>query len=108
MHVRQPILPALELERQLQMVDAEQMQDRRLQVVYVDAVLRHVVTKIIGFAVRQPRLHSTAGQPEREAARVMVAAVLLGGGVALAEGSPTELAAPDDQRVFQQAALVEI
>ena len=38
MHVSQPILPALVAKRQPLVVDAEEMQDRRLHVVDVDRV----------------------------------------------------------------------
>src|SRR5207247_9785113 len=48
------------------------------------------------------------GQPDREAARMVVAAVVVLGQGPLTVDSPAELAAPDDQRVFQQSASFEI
>src|SRR5438094_7028975 len=47
MHVRQPVVPPLELERQPGVVDAEQVQQRRLEVVDVYRVLRHVVGELV-------------------------------------------------------------
>ena len=41
-----------------------------------------------------------------EAAGMMVAAVVVGGQRALAVDGPAELAAPDDQRVVEQPALL--
>ena len=55
-----------------------------------------------------PRLDAAAGQPDGEAARMMVAAVVVGGQLALAVDGPAELAAPDDQRVVEQAALLQV
>ena len=43
-----------------------------------------------------------------EAARVMVAAVVGRGELALRVDRPAELAAPDDQRVVEQAALLQV
>ena len=57
-------------------------------------------------------LHAAAGQPHGEAVVVVVAAVDLAGVGALLRqldrGRAAELAAPDDQRVVEQPALLEI
>ena len=44
----------------------------------------------------------------REAARMMVAAVIVGRQLALAIYGAAEFAAPDDQRVVEQAALLQV
>ena len=49
--VGQAEVAALELVRQLLVVDAEQVQHRRVQVVDVDRVLGHVVAEFVGLAV---------------------------------------------------------
>ena len=43
-----------------------------------------------------------------EAARMMIAAVVLARQLALAVDRPAELAAPDDQRVVEHAALLQV
>ena len=48
MHVRQPEIAALEAIRQLGVIETEQMQDRRVQVVDVDFVLDDVESKLVG------------------------------------------------------------
>src|SRR5262249_54108668 len=53
-------------------------------------------------------LDAAAGEPDREAARVVVAAVVGGRQRALAVNGAAELAAPDNQRVLEQAPLLEI
>ncbi len=55
-----------------------------------------------------PGLNAAAGQPDGEAARVVVAAVVGGGERALRVGRAAEFAAPDDERVVEQAALFEV
>ena len=85
------------------MVQAEQMQNCRVQVVDVDFVLRGVITVVVGRAVARARFNAGSGQPHRIAIRVMVAAV-----AAFGHGRAPEFAAPDDQRVFEQPARFEI
>jgi len=74
--VRQPMVAALIAEGQAAVVDAEQMQHRRVQVVDVDAILGDVVAEVVGRAVGIAGADAAAGQPEREAARMMVATVV--------------------------------
>ncbi len=50
-HVGQPERPALELVRQPGVVEAQAVQDRRLQVVDVDLVLDGVIAELVGRAV---------------------------------------------------------
>ena len=51
LHVGQPEVAALEPVGQPGVVDAEQVQDRRVQVVDVDGVLDDVVGEVVGLAV---------------------------------------------------------
>ena len=53
----------------------------------------------------EPALHAAAGEPHRERVDVMVAA---GGVAVLAHRRATEFAAPDDERVVEQAAGFQI
>ena len=48
MHVGQPEIAALEAVGQLRVVQAELVQDRRLQIVDVDLVLDDVVADLVG------------------------------------------------------------
>ena len=85
-----------------QVVDAQQMKHRGVQVVDVDHVLDGVVAELVGLAVGDAGLDAAAGQPDGKALDVMVAAV------ALVHRRAAELAAPDHQRVVQQAALLQV
>ena len=101
-HVGQPEVAALEAVGQPLVVDAEQVQHRGVQVVDVDDVLDGVVAELVGRAVGDAALDAAAGQPDREALDVVVAAVALG------HRRAAELAAPDDQRVVEHAALLQV
>ena len=81
------------------MVEAEQVQDRGVQVVHRADVFDGVHAEFVGRAVDRAPFDSAAGQPDREAFGVMVAAVAAGG-----VRRAAELAGPDDQRFVEQAA----
>ena len=83
------------------------MQDRRLHVVDVDRVGRDVPAEVVGRAVDRAPLHAAAGQPPR----VRLAEVIATGRCrrrTLSERRPPELAAPDDERVVEQAAILQV
>ncbi len=61
-----------------------------------------VEADLVGRAVDDAPLDAAAGQPGAEALRVVVAAVGLGAGRA------AELGAPDDDRLVEQPALLEV
>ena len=60
-------------------VDAEEMQDRGVEVVDVDAVGRDVVAEVVGGSNGGARLDASSRRPKGEAAGVMIAAVVGGG-----------------------------
>jgi len=86
---------------ELQMVHAGQVEHGGVQVVEVDFVLDGEVAVIVGGAVGHAAFDAAAGEPHGEALRVVVAAV-----VALGDGGTPELAAPEDERVFEQTAAL--
>ena len=79
-----------------------------MEVVDRKRVLDDVVAELVGLAVDLAALGAAAGHPHREAARVVVAAVVLLGESALAVDRAAELAAPDDERVVEHPALLEV
>ena len=74
-----------------------------MEVVNADRVLDRCVAEIVRGAVGEALLDSAAGEHERKALDVMVAAA-----APLRHRRPPEFAAPDDQRVVQHAALLEV
>ena len=76
----------------------------------VDAVggIGEVVAEFIGFAPGHAWFHASAGHEDGEAARVVIAAVIVLGQGALRVGGASEFPAPDDQGIIEQAALFEV
>jgi hypothetical protein len=96
---------ALETKGELRVVHAEQVEHRRVDVVHVGAVGDGVETELVGFADNGAGFRAAAGEPHREGVDVMIAT----GGVAVfAHGSAAEFAAPDDERVFEETAGLEV
>src|SRR6266498_5381634 len=108
MYVREPVITALEAEDELLVIDAEAMQDGGVLVVYVDRILDDIMAKVVGLAIGDAPLDPAAGHPNAEVSAVMVAAVVVRFDLALAVNRAAELAAPNDQRVVQHAAGLEI
>jgi hypothetical protein len=84
-------------------IEPKQMQNRRVQVVHVHAVLDRVPAELIGRAVGHPAFNPAAGQPHRETERMMLPSV-----GAFRSRRPAELATPDHERFIEQSARFEI
>jgi hypothetical protein len=84
-------------------IESQQREHGRVEVMDVHPVFRRVVTELIGCAVRKARLDAATGHEKRVAVGVVVAAV-----AAFRYGRASELARPDDQRIFQESAGFEV
>ena len=69
----------------------------------VDLVLDRMHAELVGRADDLAPLHAAAGQPHREAVRVVIAAVTL-----LAHRRSTEFAPPDDECFVEQSPLLQV
>jgi hypothetical protein len=76
-HVSQPVVTALEFKRQLGVVDSQTVENGRVQIVHVDRIAGDVVAVVVRFPVGNPRLDACAGEPNGEATRVVIAAVIV-------------------------------
>ena len=85
------------------MVEAHQVQHRGVQVVNMHPVLDRVVAELVRCAVHRARFHPAARHEDREAVRVVVAPV-----GSFGKRRPAEFAAPDHQRLVEQAPALEI
>src|SRR3954452_8020312 len=103
MHVGQPEVAALEAVGELLVIEAEEVEDRGLEVVDVVFVLDGGEAELVGLAEDQAGVHAAAGDPHGEGVDVMVPADR---DADFAHRSAAELASPDHERVFQQAALL--
>ncbi len=95
----------LEAVAQPLVIKAQLMEKRRVEVVDVDAPAGDAKAQFIGLAVQVARLEASARDPDRKAINVVVPA---SGLTDLPERSSPELATPDDDRVVEQTALLEI
>src|SRR3990172_91505 len=80
--------------RELVGVQAEQVQNRGLQVADCHFVRRHEVTEIVRLAVHRAGLHAATGEQHRERQRVVVAAQVRRAVAGLHHRRATELTAP--------------
>src|ERR1051326_764885 len=94
---------ASDLDLHLFVVEAELMKDGRVEIAVIVAILDRFEAELVGGAVDGAALDAAAGQPDGVAARVVIAA-----GRVLRPRAATELAAPDDQRLVQHPALLEV
>ena len=104
MYISQTKVAAGVAEDQALMVESEDVQDRRVKVVYVDRVLLDAIPDIVRPSIHDPRFDSAAGKPARKRRRVMVAT--LRPFAILCPGSPAKLGTEYEQRVVEQATLL--
>src|SRR5262245_25427295 len=79
------------------------MENRRVNVVQMHLVLDGVKADFIGLAKRTSGLHAAARKEHREAERIVIAAI-----AGFAHWRAAELAAPDHERVGQEATSLEV
>lgn len=103
MHIGQPNVSAAVAVCELLLIEAHEMENRCVEIVNVHFVFDGVPSEVIGGAVNVAALHATARHAQRIAVRVMLATVF-----ALTRRGAAEFAAPNDERVFEQAALFQI
>lgn len=99
---------ALEFVNEFLVIHSHQVQHSGVQIVHVDGTIEDVVAVFIGEAMGDAALDSGPREPDAEAARVMIAAVIVPTHFPLAIGRATELAAPDDERIVEQATAFQV
>src|SRR5260370_5787465 len=103
MHVGQPHIASAVTESELLMIKREQVKHGGVQVVHVHLVVRDVVPVIVGGSVYGSTLYASAGEPHSVAEGVVVASIL-----PLGHRRAPKLAAPEDERVVQHAASLQV
>ena len=102
MHVGQSSIDAIMAVNQLEVVDAQEMQNGCMDVVTIGR-LERFVGPFVARTVSDAALDATAGEPVRERERIVVAAL-----AALAAGHPAEFGRPQNDRVVEQPARFQI
>ncbi len=80
------------------------MQNRGMEIIHGAHVLDGFVSELVGSTIAERRFHAGAGHPGREAVRIMIATA----GSSLKRWHATELGAPHNQGIFQQASLFHV
>lgn len=91
-HIGQAALDAVVIKAQLLMIEAEQVQRGRMQVVAVAGILGSFESQVIARAITRTAFDAAAGQPRGEGAGIVVASLLS----PLHERLTAELAGADD------------
>ncbi len=73
--IGQPKIPSGITIRQLVVIQSQQMQEGGVQIVHMYFVFDRFMPKLVGLAVSKPRLDSTAGQPNRKSAWIVIAPI---------------------------------
>ena len=103
MDVGQAKVPACVTIRQSFVIQAQQMQNRRVHVVHVNFILDNVIAKIIALSVDGAALNAAASEPHREGVRVMIPTI-----ATLSCRRSAKLAAPPDERILQQTTTSKV
>src|SRR5262245_5279536 len=107
-HVGEPEGPALVPIGELGVIEAHQVEDRRVEVVHVHRVLGDVVPELIRRPDRRAGGDAPAREPHGERARVVVATHVGWALAPLVHGGAAKLTSPDHQGLFEQPTLLEI
>src|SRR5215510_8643160 len=103
MDIRQPEIAPLKSIGELCMIEAEQFEERRVQVVYMNSISNRVESEFVGLADCHAGFDSPTGEPDRKGLVVMIAAeAAIRIGIAFHHRGAAEFAAPNDQGVVEQ------
>src|SRR5215469_5378037 len=104
MDIGKPALCAVVVVGKPLVVEAEEVKDRRVQVVNIDNIFDGLVAELVGGAEAISMLHAGAGEPSGEPLGVVVAAL----DALLKRGHATELGRPDNKSVSQEPPCLQI
>ena len=101
MHVGQPKIAASVAVGEPLVVEAQQVQHRRVQIMHARRILHGLEAELVGGAVGYAAPDAAAGHPYAEAVVVVIAAKLRGAvAVQFHRGRAAEFTAPDDERII--------
>src|SRR3954471_22688311 len=85
------------------MVEAHEMKNSCVEVMNVDALFDGAQADLVRSADDTAGLRAAAGHPHAEAPGIVIASEAF-----FVEGRPSEFAAPDDERLIEQAARFQV
>ena len=87
------------------MMDAEQVQHGGMEIMRADDARLRCVAHGVGAAMSITAFHAATGHPHGVAAAIVTAAVV---GFVVIAAATTEFTAPEDQRVLEHVALLQV
>src|SRR5882672_6854345 len=78
LHVGEAESPTLVSVSQPLVIDAHQVEQGRLKIMYVDGVFYNIIAEVIRLSVTESGFHACSGHPHGETAGMMVAAIVIG------------------------------
>ncbi len=87
------------------MVDSQEVEEGGVEIADVDDVLHRVVAEFVGLTIAEAGFDAASGHPHGESFDVVVTT---GSAFPLKHGRAAKFAAPDDEGVFEKAALFEV
>ena len=112
MHIGQTKIAARVAIGQLRVIEAQQSQNRGVQIMHMNRFVFGLETKFVGRAINRAALDAAARHPHREAVMIVVAPVLLArigsGRWQFDDRRAAKFAAPDNQGFLQHSALLQI
>ena len=102
------LVEALRFETEFRVVDSHAMQQRRVEIKEADRIADDVVGEVVGLAVDNAAFHAATGEPDAEATGMVIAAVVRARERPLRIDGAAELSGPDDERVLEHIALLQV
>ena len=90
------------------MIDAELVEDCGAEITDWNFIFNNIIGVVVRFAISGSTLDSAPSHPSGEAFRVVIAAVVVAGKLALPIGSAAEFASKDDESIIEHASLLEV
>src|SRR5688572_6429117 len=105
MHVGEAAIDAVMADAKPRVIDAKQMQDRGVDVVHLGrlSAVKRLVAKLVAGTIGNAAANPPAAQPVGETEGVVIATT-----TALRRRHAAKFGRPQNQRVVEQAALLEI
>src|SRR5260370_32870586 len=108
--VGQAEVPSAVAVGQLGVLDAEEVEDGRVNIVHVDGFIDGLEAEIVGGAVDRAALHRASGEPHGEAEGIVIAAALhrTAGTADFADGGAAEFGPAYNQGILPQATILQV
>jgi hypothetical protein len=101
--VGQPEIAAAKSISQSRVIYSQEMEDGRMQIMNIAAILKDLITILVCNAIDRSSLDAASGKPEREGEWIVIAAV-----GALCKWRPAKLARPYDERFIKQPSRFQV